>query len=359
MKKKLLAILMMGVMAASLAACGGSGAASSAAASSAAPAAESSAAESKAETTPAKDAKVIKVANYYADTHPMNITLNEVFKPMVEEGTEGRYVVEIYSNNALGAEAEYTEGCKLGTIECGIAGVMLSDQHPALKVINFPWLFDNATDAAAVLNDEDVAAIIDEAVRGSGVTFRGAVANGERAISNNVHPINSLADCKGLKIRMPEVSHFVANGEALGFNVVTMGMSEIFTALQQGVIDAQENPPTTLLTSGWYEVQPYLAITNHQVSFDWIMFNAAFYDGMAEEDRAVLDEACKAFIDAEVKAYIDASQADIEKLKELGIEVTYPDREEFKAAGSVVIDSFCDQYPEFKEMVELIRSKQG
>lgn len=298
----------------------------------------------------------IKIANYYADSHPMNVTLNEVFKPLVEEGTDGRYTVEVYSNNALGAEGEFTEGTRLGTIEACICGVMLSDQFPSLKVINFPWLFDDVESASEICNNEAVSSIIAEDMLGANLVCKGFVINGARAISNNVRPINTLADCKGIKIRVPEVSQFVANVQALGFNPVTMGMSEIFTSLQQGVIEAQENPPTTVLTSGWYEVQPYLAITNHQITLDWIAFNKDFYEGMSDEDRAVIDDACEQFIAAELEAYVESAEADIATLEEKGVEVTYPDREEFKEAGSVVIDDFCEQYPDFAEMVEVIRS---
>lgn len=349
MKKRIIALIMATVMVLSLVACGGSKQESSSG---------SSSAPAATETAKPADARVIKIANYYADTHPLNKVLNDVFKKQIEEGTEGRYIVEVYPNNTLGAEGEFTEGTKLGTIEACIAGVMLSDQYPALKVINFPWVFDDVESASKILNDEKVSSVIAETMLDANLVWKGAVINGARAISNNVKPINSLADCKGIKIRVPEVSHFVANVEALGMNPVTMAMSEIFTALQQGVIESQENPPTTLLTSGWYEVQPYLAITNHQISLDWIAFNKDFYESIPEADRAVIDAACEATVVEELKAYIESAEADIADLESKGVEVTYPDRAEFKAAGGAVIDDFCEQYPEFKEMIGVIRSME-
>ena len=350
MKRRIMAMLMAAVMALSLAACGGSTNTGSSAA-------DDTSKEDNSTAAPA-NAIPIKVANYYADSHPMNQVLNDVFKPMVEEGTNGRDTVEIYSNNTLGGEGEYTEGCRMGTIEACIAGVMLSDQYPALKVINFPWIFDDVESASEILNSDEISGILYDTMLDANLVYKGAVINGARAISNNVHPINTLADCKGIKIRVPEVSHFVANAKALGFNPVTMSMSEIFTSLQQGVIEAQENPPTTLLTSGWYEVQPYLAITNHQISLDWIAFNKDFYEGLSDEDRAAIDAACEALVSEELTAYVASAEADIATLQEKGVEVTYPDRAEFKEAGSVVIDDFCNQYPEFKDMVKAIRAMQ-
>lgn len=353
MKKRFLAMLTLAVMALSLTACGGS--------KDTPPKSEGSTQtpETKTEAPAPANAIPIKIANYYADTHPMNQVLNDVFKPMIEEGTEGRYTVEIYSNNALGGEGEYTEGCRMGTVEACIAGVMLSDQYPALKVINFPWVFDDVESASALLNSEEISSILYNTMLDANLVYKGAVVNGARAISNNVRPINTLADCKGIKIRVPEVSHFVSNAKALGFNPVTMSMSEIFTSLQQGVIEAQENPPTTLLTSGWYEVQPYLAITNHQISLDWIAFNKGFYEGLSDEDRAVVDAACEALVAEELTAYVASAEADIATLEENGVAVTYPDRTEFKDAGAVVIDEFCDQYPAFKEIIEAVRGMQA
>ena len=85
-------------------------------------------------------AKVIKVAHYYAETHSLNVALNEVFKPMVEEESDGRLQVQIYPNNTLGAEKEFMEATKLGTVEMCIAGNTISDQFPKFKIINFPWV---------------------------------------------------------------------------------------------------------------------------------------------------------------------------------------------------------------------------
>lgn len=301
----------------------------------------------------------IKVANYFAEGHPINVALEEVFKPMIEEKTDGRYVVEIYPNNVLGAEKEFMEAVKLGTVEVGIAGVILSEQFPKLKVINFPWVFDDLEQAYNVLNDPEISAEIYDGIDSAGIVGRGMVVNGVRAISNSKRPINTLEDCNGLKLRLPEVQHFVDGGKALGFNVVTMAMSEIFTALQQGVIDGQDNPPTTLLTSGWYEVQEHLAITKHQISFDWIAVNNKFYNSMSADDQAVFDAACAAYRDAELKMYMEAEERDIKALEDKGVKVTYPDRTTFKAAGETVIQDYCNRYPEFDAILKAIRAKEA
>ena len=183
--------------------------------------------------------------------------------------------------------------------------------------------------------------------------------NGNRCISNNVHPINTLADLQGIKLRVPTVSHYVKNFQAMGASVVTMAMTEIFTALQQGTIEGQENPPSTLLANGWYEVQDYLAMTNHQIAMNFVLINDKFYNSMSAEDQAALDEACYAFVDKQLELFLVAMEEDVKTLEEYGLEVSYPDREEFKEAGSVVIDEYRSEYPEFDAVMEKIEALQA
>ena len=358
MKKRLTALVLALVLALSLAACGG-GSSGGSTGGSGGGAASGGAAGGGTSGGGAAQGIPFKVANYYADTHPTNVALNETLKPMIEEGTEGRYTVEIYSNNALGGETEFNEGVSLGTIECCITGNLMADRYPALYAADFPWLFDDVEQASEICNDPEIQAVFQEYLAQSHYILRGCSLNGNRCISNNVRPINSLADLKGMKLRLPTVSHYVKNFEALGAAPVTMAMTEIFTALQQGTIEGQENPPSTLLANGWYEVQDYLAMTNHQIAMNFVLINDKFYNSMSEADQKVVDDACAAFVAKQLELFKVAMVEDVKTLEEKGLEVTYPDREEFKAAGSVVIDEYCSQYPEFASIVEMVRAKQG
>lgn len=343
MKKRILSLILAAVMVLPLVACGGS---------------KPEAGASGGGGAPAK-AIPLKIATYYADTHPSSIALAEVFKPMVDEGTEGRYTVELYGNNALGGEAEFNEGVKMGTIEMCVTGNIMGDQYPALYAADFPWLFDDVKQASEVCNDPELMAMFQAAFDQCSMTCLGLSINGNRCISNNVHPINKLADLKGIKLRLPEAAHYVANFKALGATTVTMGLSEVFTALQQGTINGQENPPTTLLTNGWYEVQPYLAITNHQISMNFVNVNTTFYNSMSDADKQVLQEAVTAYVAKQLELYQAGMEADVDTLKEKGVEVTYPEREELKEAGSTVIDEYCEKYPEFKAAVDKVHELQG
>lgn len=344
MKKRILSLILAVGMMTALAACGGS-------------TGDSTGDSAGGDTSEAKGIP-LKVATYYADTHPTSIALEEVFKPMIDEGTEGRYTVELYSNNGLGSETEFNEGVSLGTIECCVTGNLMADRYPALYAADFPWVFDSVEEASAVCNDPEIQQIFQDALIQSHYILRGCSINGNRCVSNNVRPINSLADLKGLKLRLPTVSHYVRNFELLGAAPVTMPMTEIFTALQQGTIEGQENPPSTLLANGWYEVQDYLAMTNHQIAMNFVLFNEDFYNSMSAEDQAVVDEASAAFVQKQLELFQQAMVDDVETLQEYGLEVTYPDREEMKAAGSGVIDEYRSEYPEFDDIMTKIEALQ-
>jgi len=346
--KKLMSLVLAAIMVLSLVACGGSS--------------SSGEASGGSSAAPAK-ATPIKVATYYAESHPTSRALEEVFKPMLEEKTEGRYTVELYHNSALGGEAEFNEGVKMGTIEMCVTGNIMGDQYPALYASDFPWVFDDVEQASYVSNHPDMIAMFQEAFDNCNMTCLGVSVNGNRCISNNKHPINKLEDLKGIKLRLPEVAHYVANFNALGATTVTMAMTEIFTALQQGTIDGQENPPTTLLANGWYEVQDYLAITNHQIAMNFVNVSTKFFNSMSEADQQALRDTVDAFVAKQLELFLVAMEEDIKTLEEAGLEISYPEREEFKAAGSVVIDDFRAKYPEFdtamKRVDELVAEYAG
>jgi len=345
--KKLLSLILASIMVLSLVACGGS---------------DSSGGKEEAKADSGK-ATPIKVATYYAESHPTSKALEQVFKPMLEEKTEGRYTVELYHNSALGGEAEFNEGVKMGTIEMCVTGNIMGDQYPALYASDFPWVFDDVEQASYVSNHPDMIAMFQEAFDNCNMTCLGVSVNGNRCISNNKHPINKLEDLKGIKLRLPEVAHYVANFNALGATTVTMAMTEIFTALQQGTIDGQENPPTTLLANGWYEVQDYLAITNHQIAMNFVNVSTKFFNSMSEADQQALRDTVDAFVAKQLELFLVAMEEDIKTLEEAGLEISYPEREEFKAAGSVVIDDFRAKYPEFdtamKRVDELVAEYAG
>jgi tripartite ATP-independent transporter DctP family solute receptor len=301
----------------------------------------------------AEEAKVFKLAHFYAADHPMNIALKEKFVPMVEEGTNGRYKINIYDSSQLGGEREFTEGVRLGTIEMGVTGGLLSATYPKLKVLELPYLFKGYDHVWSVLTGplgDEFEAEFDKA----GLKILAWVGNGLRVVSNSKRAINSLEDIPGIRLRVPQNKIYIDTAKALGFSVVTMGMPEVFNALNQGVMDGQENPFATLYASKWYEVQKYVAVTYHIFSHGQISMNKGLWESLPAEDQEVFLKAAEAAAEYEFQLLEEGEQDIIKKLEEAGLEITYPDMGPFREATKVVRDDFVKEYPWGKELIDNI-----
>ena len=301
----------------------------------------------------AADTYKLKLAHWYAPNHPVNIALKEKFVPMVKEGTQGKVEVFLYDSSQLGGEREFTEGVRIGTIEMAITGGILTASYPKIGILELPYVFRDYDHVQKTLNgpigDEFVAEY-----QKAGVRVLGWMANGFRVISNSKRPINSLKDTSGLRLRMPENKVYVETGKALGFNVVTMGMPEVFNALKQGVMDGQENPFSTLWASGWWEVQKYVTVSYHLFSYNGVSINDKLYQGMPKPYQEVLARAARETAAYEFKLLQDDEKDVIKKLQDKGLQITDPDLKPFEEATKVVRDNYAKGYAPAKEIIERI-----
>ncbi len=301
----------------------------------------------------AQSSQRLRVANFYATEHSMNRALRDVFVPRLEALSDSALTASIHDNSSLGAEGELTEGLRLGTIEMGITGGLLSASRPRLAVLELPFLFRDFDHAWAVF-DSDIGDDLATEFEAEGIKVLAWVGNGFRAISNSVRPLNSVDDMAGLRLRMPENRVYIETGRALGFNVVTMPFSEIFNALSQGVVDAQDNPPPTVLASRWFEVQDHLAITNHIFSYGAISVNKSLYDQMPADQQAALQEAATEFAIAQRQMLEADSDAVVAELEGHGMQITRPDIAELQAATENVRNSIAADVPGGVELLERI-----
>lgn len=301
----------------------------------------------------AQDGRRLRVANFYATNHPMNRALREVFVPRLQALSGGELNASIHDNSSLGAESELTEGLRLGTIEMGITGGLLSASRPRLAVLEAPFVFRDYAHAWSVF-DSDIGDDLATEFEAEGIKLLAWVGNGFRAISNSVRPLNSVSDMSGLRLRMPENPVYIETGRALGFNVVTMPFSEVFNALSQGVVDGQDNPPATVLASKFNEVQDHLAITNHIFSYGAISINKRTFDKMSNAQQQALQTAATEFATAQRQMLEAEAEAIIAKLEAGGMQITRPDIAELQAAASGVRSSVAAGVPGGTKLLQRI-----
>ncbi|WP_199614177.1 TRAP transporter substrate-binding protein [Paenibacillus alkalitolerans] len=301
----------------------------------------------------------LKVANYFATEHPQNVALREKFKKIVEEKSGGTLQVQIYDNSKLGAEKEFYDGVRNGTIEMGIPGLIMQADIPKMAVGEWPFLFKDFAHAKKVFNGPVGKEMTEELESKHGVHPLAWSANGFRMFSTN-KTIASLEEFKGLRLRMPNIPNYITLGKLLGANVTPMPISEVFTALEQKVVDGQDNPIATLKASGWYEVQSDVLESRHMFSPNLYIINAKLWNQLTAEQQQIIEEAAKVSADYEWELLEKSYEDDKKFLQEKGIKFTTPDdsfRQSMEAAVQPLYDEIFQKYPWAKEMVEKIKAE--
>jgi len=243
------------------------------------------------------------------------------FIEKLSELTGDRYKVQEFPAGALGGERENIEQLQIGALEASVttSGV-LANFVPALGVVDVPFLFRDFDHAHAVLDGE----IGDELIRKLepiGIMGLGWGESGFRQLYNNLRSVKSPQDLQGIKIRTMEVQEHILAFQALGAKPTAIAFPEVFTALQQGTVDAAEGPAQTMLSNKFYEVQKYLSFTNHLYAGSMFLMSKNFFDRLPAEDQAAFRTAAKFASDAQREFVINGEEEVVRKLKALGVVV--------------------------------------
>ncbi|RJE78615.1 DctP family TRAP transporter solute-binding subunit [Paracoccus sp. JM45] len=265
------------------------------------------------------------------------------FGEELERLSEGRLKIRPQYDNALGGEREVVEGMGLGLIDMGITstGPMGGFAEPFL-LFDLPYIFQTPQQAYAFLDSEHGDALARTLHDAAGVKILAWMENGFRYETNSVRPITVLADLKGIKHRTQESSVQVDTWTALGTNAAPMAWTEVYTALQQGVMESQENPIPTIYDVKFYDVQKYLAMTQHVYSPAPLMIGAQLFESLSPDDQAIMIEAAEIATPVQRAASKEMGERLVGELETLGMQVTRPDLAPFRAAVQPVIDKWKD-----------------
>ncbi len=233
---------------------------------------------------------VIRVAHVLAETHASHIALLE-FKKYCEEQSGGRLSIELYPNAQLGSDRQSLEGVGLGTIEMTMCtGSLLSSLDERFSILDLPFLF-KTREAAHQALDGALGDEVAEWLEPHNLVCLGIAEGGYRNITNNKRAIHVPEDLKGLKIRTMENHIHIAAFRAWGANPTPMAFGELYTALQQGIVDAEENPISIIYTSKFYEVQKFASLTGHVYGTVPIIINRTFFERLPEDLQKIIREA--------------------------------------------------------------------
>ncbi len=237
-----------------------------------------------------EDAKVIKFASVAAADQPISLGADR-FGELVEEKTNGSIVVENYTDGVLGGDMEVLEGLRAGTIEAtNISTGPISSLSPRFAVFDLPFLFEDEETAFEVL-DGPIGEELLEDLSDIDMVGLGYWDNGFRYLTNNVREVKNVEDVKGLDIRLMEVPLHLDAWEQLGANPTPMSFTELFSALESGVVDGQEGTYPNMRYNQFYDVQEYFTDTGHIYSPSVMLISSSFWDELTEDEQQALREA--------------------------------------------------------------------
>lgn len=259
------------------------------------------------------------------------------FKEALEKSSNGRITVNLFGDGQLGKDTAVMDALKLGSIEMTNVSTPLQTKVKEVGAFDLPYLFKDRKAVAKVANGP-IWQEISKKLEPQGMVGLAMLENGYRQISNNKRPIVTPADLKGIKIRVPEGDVRMLTFKSYGANPTPMNLSEVFSALQQGVVDGQENPLVTIETSRFDEVQKYLSLSNHVYTPSYLVASKLWWDKQSKEDQKLMMDAAKVSGD-KIFAWGEAQdKKSIETLKSKGMTVNEVDFNAFVEASKPVYD---------------------
>lgn len=267
-------------------------------------------------TTPGAFAQQkLQIAGNFATEHPSSIAVDQVFKKEVARLTRNQLQVDVFPAMQLGGAKENVDAVRSGSLALTwVGGAFLSRIAPELEAVSLPFVFANRETAFRVI-DGPVGAAIDQKLQTKGFLTLGWMELGMRHITNSRGPINSMADLKGLKLRLQPNETHLATFRALGANPVAMDVKEMYSALEQRVIDAQENPYTVISANRYSEVQKHVSNSGHFFDFIAVVASKKAFEKLKPEFQQAVREAMSTTIAFQRKLAVESEAKALAELK--------------------------------------------
>jgi tripartite ATP-independent transporter DctP family solute receptor len=265
------------------------------------------------------------------------------FKELVEERSGGDIAVNVFFGGTLGGERELVEQLKLGTVDfClggwGTIGAYVKDLVPW----GVPYLFSEQDQITALMQGE-VGDKIRAAFEAEGIVTPGLYYRGNRQLTTN-RQIEQPADLEGMNLRLPENPDWIAVWEAFGTVPVPIPSPEIFSALQTGVVDAQENPISSNYNRKLWEVQDYMVMTNHIVDIQFFLLSKSFLDELNDEQRAMVMTAAEDSLTWATQFAADAEAGMVKEMEQNGMTILKPDLKPFQEVALSTLPQFEERW---------------
>lgn len=299
------------------------------------------------------DTAILKLAHGLDRTHPVHVSMEYMAK-LVSERSNGSMRIDIYPSGQLGTERECIELVQIGSLAMTkVSSSVMEGFAPAFKVYSLPYLFRDEEHRFKVLDGEIGQRLLleTEQFRIRGLVYLDA---GSRSFYSKDKPIMSPADLAGRKIRVQESTTSIKMIQVLGGSATPIAWGELYTALQQGVVDGAENNPPSFYTSRHYEVCKYYSLNEHTSVPDVIIISTVVWNALTANQRQVLQQAAREAEEVQKKIWKEASAKALDNVREAGVEISHPDRSVFAARVGPLYEEYRSD-PKLYELIKQIK----
>ncbi len=306
----------------------------------------------------AQSKMVLKASDVHPEGYPTVAAVESMGKKL-EKATNGRISVQMYASMQLGGEKEAIEQAQVGAIQLARVSVgALGPVIPDLNVFNLPFLFRNTAHMQKVIDGEIGKELLDAVTNNPKAGLIGLcwMDAGARNLYDTKKPIHSIADLKGMKVRVMGNPMFVDMMNSLGGNGVAMGYDQVFNALQTGVVDGAENNPPSFVFDNHYQVAKYYTLTEHLIVPEMLVMSKKAWDALSKDDQALVTKFAREAQMEERTLWNKYEKDAMDKAKSAGIQVIeVSDKKAFQDAVKPVWDKYG---PKFADMIKRIQAVQ-
>ena len=306
-------------------------------------------------TIAAQAQTALKWAHVYETSEPFH-TESVWAAEEIAKRTDGRYKIDVFPASQLGKETDINQGLKLGTVDIIISGSSFAARdYKPIGVTYYPYIFRNAEHLLAYANSDVFKRLAQGYEDATGNPVTAVTYYGTRHTTSNKE-IKTCADMQGLKIRVPDVPAYLAMPRACGANTTPIAFAEVYLALQNGTVEAQENPLTTIEAKKFYEVQKNIALTGHIVDHLNTIVSKQLWTSLSDEDKQIFSEVMLEAAARATKIVEEREAALVEKFRNDGIVVTEVDKADFEKTVNEKVAP--EDFGYVKEDLEAIRALQ-
>jgi len=286
--------------------------------------------------------RTLRLGHGLDPSHPVHRAM-EYMADRVAEKSDSTLQIRIYPSEQLGTERECLELLQIGSLDMvKVSSAVMQGFVPAYKALSMPYIYENEAHRFHVMEGPIGREILR---KGTDKRLRGLVFYdaGSRSFYTNDRPIRTPEDLKGMKIRTMSSQTAIQMMELLGGSPTPMSWGEVYTALQQGVVDGAENNPPTYHLSGQYEVTDYYSLDKHTAVPDVLLIGSQTWNQLSEQERQWVQEAARESVQHQKKLWEEATQKALEAVKEAGVKVIRPDTEPFAEKVQPLYERYKDQ----------------